>query len=83
MITQAFGRDERSFILKCRGWREVEKACDAGLGVIAARLAPVQLTQGGVASGQLPAAIAAGGASARPGSTTCARCCCRASSTAA
>jgi hypothetical protein len=61
MITQAFGRDERSFILKCRGWREVEKACDAGLGVIAARLAPiVQLTQGGVASGQLLAAIATG-----------------------
>jgi hypothetical protein len=47
MITRAFGREERSFILKCRGWREVEKACDTGLGEIAARLAPlVRLVQG-------------------------------------
>jgi hypothetical protein len=63
MITRAFGRDERPFILKCRGWREVEKTCDAGLGIIAARLAPVvRLVQAGVEGlpGGLLAAIAAG-----------------------
>jgi hypothetical protein len=63
MIVRAFGREERSFVLKCRGWREVEKACDTGLGVIAARLAPlVRLTQGAPpTAAQLIGAIAAGG----------------------
>jgi hypothetical protein len=64
MITRAFGREERPFILKVRGWREVEKACNAGLGEIAGRLAPiVRLVQGGAQAypGGLMAAIAAGG----------------------
>lgn len=68
MLTRPFGRDERGFVLKVRGWREVEKHCDTGLGVIAARLAPlVQLIEvgaggipggflGAVALGQLGAA---------------------------
>lgn len=41
MIRRPFGRDERPFLLKVPQWREVEKTCDAGLGVIAARLAPL------------------------------------------
>jgi hypothetical protein len=41
MLIRAFGRDERQFVLKTRGWREVEKTCDAGLFEIAARLAPL------------------------------------------
>lgn len=46
MLTRAFGRDERPFVLNMAGWREVEKVCDAGLGVLAARLAPlVQLIE--------------------------------------
>lgn len=63
MITRAFGRDERAFVLKIPGWREVEKTCDAGLGVIAARLAPlVNLIQVGPTAypGGMLAAIAAG-----------------------
>jgi hypothetical protein len=63
MIVRPFGRDERAFILKCRGWREVEKTCNAGLGEIAARLAPiVRLLSADLARypGGLPAAIAAG-----------------------
>jgi hypothetical protein len=38
MITQAFGRDEHDFVLKVRGWREVEKTCSAGLAVVARRI---------------------------------------------
>jgi hypothetical protein len=64
MLTRAFGRDERSFILKCRGWREVEKALNSGLGEVAERLAPiVRLVQPSVLkgySGGLIEAIAAG-----------------------
>jgi hypothetical protein len=63
MITRAFGREERAFILKVRGWRETEKACVSGLGEIAARLAPiVSLVQRGVAGipGGLLGAIAGG-----------------------
>lgn len=41
MIVRRFGRDEQTFRLKLANWREVEKRCDAGLGEIAARLAPV------------------------------------------
>jgi hypothetical protein len=48
MIERPFGRDERRFILRCRGWREVEKALNSGLGEVAARLAPiVRLVQPG------------------------------------
>jgi len=63
MLVRAFGRDERPFVLKVRGWREVEKTCDAGLGVIAARLAPlVQLIELGTSGfpGGLIAAVASG-----------------------
>ena len=63
VLLRAFGRDEHVFVLKVRGWREVEKACDAGLGVLAARLAPlVNLIQIGAERypGGLTAAIAAG-----------------------
>lgn len=63
MLTRAFGRDEHPFILKVRGWREVEKTCDAGLGVIAARLAPlVTLIELGSKTypGGFMAAVAAG-----------------------
>lgn len=40
-ITRAFGAEERAFVLKVRGWRELEKARDCGLGMIAARLSPI------------------------------------------
>jgi hypothetical protein len=63
MLTRPFGRDEKRFVLKVRGWREVEKTCDAGLGQIAARLAPlVKLLE--IGSEEYPggfiAAVAAG-----------------------
>jgi len=63
MILRQFGRDEHSFVLKTRGWREVEKVCDLGLGLIAARLAPlVQLMLIGSKSvpGGFHAAVASG-----------------------
>lgn len=41
MILRAFGRDEHGFVLKVRGWHEVERNCESGLGRIAARLAPL------------------------------------------
>jgi hypothetical protein len=64
MLSRPFGRDERSFRLRVPEWRAVEKACDAGLGEIAARIAPlVGLIEGGSQAmpGGLLAAIAAGG----------------------
>lgn len=63
MLRRPFGRDERGFVLKVRGWREVEKHCDAGLGEIAARLAPlVQLIEIGAEGipGGFLAAVAQG-----------------------
>jgi hypothetical protein len=63
MLTRAFGRDEWPIGLKVRGWREVEKTCDLGLGEIAARLAPlVNLIEVGAKNypGGIVAAIAAG-----------------------
>jgi hypothetical protein len=63
MLTRAFGRDEHGFRLRLAEWRAVEKACDAGLGVIAARLAPV-VTLVEVGTDRFPggfiAAVAAG-----------------------
>lgn len=40
-IVRAFGSEERAFVLLVSGWREVEKACGCGLGVIAGRIAPL------------------------------------------
>lgn len=63
MLTRPFGAEERPFVLRGRGWRELEKARDCGLGVIAARLAPlVSLMSAGAAAwpGGLMGAIAAG-----------------------
>jgi hypothetical protein len=63
MLRRAFGPEERDIGLKTRGWREVEKTCDSGLGEIAARLAPlVNLVEVGPTGypGGLIAAIAAG-----------------------
>ena len=41
MIRHPFGADEQAFRLRVGEWRDVEKACDAGLGEIAARIAPL------------------------------------------
>lgn len=41
MLLRRFGKDKHAFVLKVPGWIEVEKTCDAGLGVIAQRLAPL------------------------------------------
>lgn len=41
MIRHQFGTEEQAFRLRVAEWRDVEKACDAGLGEIAARLAPL------------------------------------------
>lgn len=63
MLVRAFGPEERPIGLKVRGWREVEKTCNAGLGEIAARLAPlVNLIEVGAKKypGGFVAAIAAG-----------------------
>jgi len=64
MIRHAFGSEEQAFRLRVGEWRDVEKACDAGLGEIAARLAPLAslVELGGTAAvGGAMAAIAAGG----------------------
>jgi hypothetical protein len=63
MIREAFGAEERSFVLLGAQWRDLEKARDAGLGVIAQRLAPlVHLIETGTKDypGGLLGAIAAG-----------------------
>lgn len=41
MILRAFGVEERPFLLLVPQWRELEKLRDCGLGIIAARLAPM------------------------------------------
>jgi hypothetical protein len=41
MLLRPFGKQERAFLLLIPQWREVEKTCDAGLAVIAARVAPL------------------------------------------
>lgn len=62
MIRHQFGTEEQAFRLRVGEWRDVEKACDAGLGEIAARIAPLAaLVQAGTNStGGLMAAVAAG-----------------------
>jgi hypothetical protein len=64
MIRHQFGTEEQAFRLRVGEWRDVEKACDAGLGEIAARIAPLaSLVRAGAASipGGLIGAVAAGG----------------------
>lgn len=63
MIRRAFGENERAFRLNGASWRDLEKAQGCGLGVIAARLAPlVALRQMGASGfpGGILGAIAAG-----------------------
>jgi hypothetical protein len=63
LILRQFGVEERAFRLTVAGWREVEKRCDAGLPVIAARMAPLyQLLVVGLneRGGGLHGAIASG-----------------------
>lgn len=63
MLTRMFGVAERPFRLLGAQWRDLEKARDAGLGEIAARLAPlVRLIELGVGDkpGALTLAIAGG-----------------------
>lgn len=63
MIVRQFGVEERAFRLTVAGWREVEKRCDAGLPVIASRMAPLyQLLAHGIGerTGGLHGAIASG-----------------------
>jgi hypothetical protein len=63
MPVRAFGTQERNFKLLGAQWRDLEKARDAGLGVIASRLAPiVSLKQSGgeLYPGGIFGAIAAG-----------------------
>lgn len=63
MLRRQFGTKERAFILRVRGWREVEQTCDAGLAELAARLAPlVQLIEVGAEGfpGGMLAAVAGG-----------------------
>ena len=62
MIRHAFGSEEQAFRLRVAEWRDVEKACDAGLGEIAARIAPLAaLVQAGASGpGGLMAAVASG-----------------------
>lgn len=62
MIRHQFGTEEQAFRLRVGEWRDVEKACDAGLGEIAARIAPLAaLVQTGArVPGGLMAAVAAG-----------------------
>lgn len=40
-IRRAFGVEERRFVLTIKAWRELEKSRNAGLGVIATRIAPM------------------------------------------
>lgn len=64
MIRHQFGTEEHGFLLRVGEWRDVEKACDAGLGEIAARIAPlVALVDlaGKETAGGLMQAITAGG----------------------
>jgi hypothetical protein len=60
MLTRAFGKDEHPFCLKVAQWRDLEKARDAGLGVIAARLAPLVAFKQAGTGVDLLAAVAAG-----------------------
>ncbi|MFN8994455.1 MAG: hypothetical protein ACK5X3_12460, partial [Pseudomonadota bacterium] len=63
MIRHQFGTEEQDFRLRVGEWRDVEKACDAGLGEIAARIAPLaSLVEAGVAAqaGGLLSAISRG-----------------------
>lgn len=62
MIRHPFGTEEQAFRLRVGEWRDVEKACDAGLGEIAARIAPLAaLVQAGAGgAGGLMAAVASG-----------------------
>ena len=63
MIRHAFGSEEQAFRLRVAEWRDVEKACDAGLGEIAARIAPLaSLVELGVSAqaGGLLASISRG-----------------------
>ena len=61
-LTRPFGRDEHPFVLTIAGWRDTEKTCDAGLGLIAARLAPLVglIAVGPTLPGGMIPAIAAG-----------------------
>lgn len=64
MIRHQFGTEEQAFRLRVGEWRDVEKACDAGLGEIAARIAPLVAlvdAAGEQAAGGLMSAITAGG----------------------
>ncbi|MCA6272738.1 MAG: gene transfer agent family protein, partial [Phenylobacterium sp.] len=64
MIRHQFGTEEHGFLLRVGEWRDVEKACDAGLGEIASRIAPlVALVDlaGTETAGGLMQAITAGG----------------------
>jgi hypothetical protein len=62
LIRHAFGSEEQAFRLRVAEWRDVEKACDAGLGEIAARLAPLAaLVQAGASGpGGVMGAVAHG-----------------------
>jgi len=63
MIRHQFGTEEQDFRLRVGEWRDVEKACDAGLGEIAARIAPLaSLVEAGAAAqaGGLLSAISRG-----------------------
>lgn len=63
MIEKAFGAERRPFRLLGAQWRDLEKARDCGLGVLAARLAPlVALKETGPAAypGGLMGAVAGG-----------------------
>jgi hypothetical protein len=63
VIRHPFGTEEQAFRLRVGEWRDVEKACDAGLGEIAARIAPLaSLVEVGPAAqaGGLLAAISRG-----------------------
>jgi hypothetical protein len=64
MIRHQFGTEEQDFRLRVGEWRDVEKACDAGLGEIAARIAPLAslVEAGGEAFGSgVLATVVAGG----------------------
>jgi len=53
VIRHQFGTEEQAFRLRVGEWRDVEKACDAGLGEIAARIAPLAaLVETGGETGQ-------------------------------
>lgn len=61
MIMRSFGVQKRAFCLKVAQWRDLEKARDCGLGMIAARLAPLVALKSGAARGvNIMNAISAG-----------------------